>query len=52
MMQHFADAYAGLAGLLIFFGFFVAMLFLLFRPGAKDTFEKYGNIPFKDGDDE
>ena len=44
----FADADAGLIGLLFFFTFFCGVLIWIFRPGAKDYFKKQGDIPLKD----
>ena len=53
MKELFANEYAGMIGLLFFFFFFVGMLIWLFRPGAKDKYKKYGEIPLnKDKEDE
>lgn len=42
-------AWSSLAGLLIFFGFFVAMLVWIYRPGSRKTYDDAANIPFKKG---
>lgn len=52
MKEYFANADAGLFGLLIFFIFFVTMLIWLFRPGSAASYKKFGNIPLKDSNDE
>lgn len=51
MKALFADSASGVIGLLIFFGFFIAMLIWLFRPNAKKKFEEHGNIPLEDDHD-
>lgn len=51
-MIDFLSDKAGLLGLLFFVSFFIAMLFWVFRPGAKDKFKDFGNIPLKDKNDE
>ena len=47
-MEH-ASQLAGLTGLLFFFIFFVVIVSWLFRPGAKDKYKEYGNIPLNEG---
>jgi cbb3-type cytochrome oxidase subunit 3 len=46
--QYFANADAGLIGLLFFFAFFVAILIWVFRPGSKSLYTNHGQIPLKD----
>lgn len=48
MKEYFASPDAGLYGLLFFFTFFIVMLIWLFRPGNKDRYKSYGDIPLKD----
>ncbi|MAF97032.1 MAG: CcoQ/FixQ family Cbb3-type cytochrome c oxidase assembly chaperone [Micavibrio sp.] len=48
MKEFFADADAGLYGLLFFFAFFCVVLLWTFRPGAKKQYEDQGNIPLKE----
>ncbi len=48
MKEIFASAAFGLAGLLIFFIFFMLLLLWLYRPGMKDKFKEHGNIPLED----
>lgn len=45
---NFASVYAGLIGLLFFFGFFVFMLIWIFRPGSAQHYAADAHIPFKD----
>lgn len=45
-MESFASAYAGIAGLIIFFTFFAGISLWLLRPGAKLKAEKDARIPF------
>jgi cbb3-type cytochrome oxidase subunit 3 len=52
MKEYFANVDAGIIALLFFFGFFIAMLAWLFRPGSKAKYKEYGNIPLKGKDDE
>ncbi|HBR68446.1 MAG TPA: hypothetical protein DEA55_03625 [Rhodospirillaceae bacterium] len=44
----FSSAIAGVAGLLLFFIFFVVMAVWTFRPGAKDKYKDDSNIPFRE----
>lgn len=44
----FSSALAGVAGLLFFFVFFVAMAVWVFRPGAKDKYQDDAQIPFRE----
>lgn len=39
------STHAANIGLVIFFGFFVGVIFWVFRPGAKASFDKTANIP-------
>jgi cbb3-type cytochrome oxidase subunit 3 len=50
MRDDFANADIGMTGLFIFLGLFVAILVWLFRPGASEKYEQYGEIPFKEGE--
>lgn len=52
MKEYFANADVGIIGLLLFFSFFIVMLVWIFRPGSKDKYKEYGNIPLKGHDDE
>lgn len=47
-MIYFISDNAGLIGLLFFFSFFTAVALWTFRPGAKEKYTNYANIPFKD----
>ncbi len=44
----FSSALAGIAGLLFFFIFFMAMAIWVFRPGAKDKYQQDAKIPLKE----
>ncbi|MGB4056899.1 MAG: CcoQ/FixQ family Cbb3-type cytochrome c oxidase assembly chaperone [Alphaproteobacteria bacterium] len=44
----FSSALAGVAGLLFFFVFFVAMAMWVYRPGAKAKYQNDAHIPFKE----
>jgi cbb3-type cytochrome oxidase subunit 3 len=48
MKEIFANAEAGYIGLAIFIALFSIMLFWVLRPGAKEHFQKFGDIPLKD----
>jgi cbb3-type cytochrome oxidase subunit 3 len=48
MKEIFASADAGLVGLLIFFAFFAIVTAWTFRPGAKQHYQNYGQIPLND----
>ncbi len=48
MKEIFASAGFGLAGLLIFFVFFVGLLVWLYRPSMKQRMKQHGNIPLED----
>ena len=48
MKEMFADPDLGLIGLLFFFTFFCAVTLWTFRPGAKNTYKKHGEIPLDD----
>ena len=48
MKELFANADAGLYGLVIFFVFFIAAVAWLFRPGASKKYKSYGEIPLKE----
>ena len=50
MKELYADASAGLLGLIIFFLFFIGLLIWLFRPGAKEHYKDAGKIPLGEGD--
>lgn len=39
---------SGIVGLLFFMTIFLFVMFYAFRPGAKQKFERYGKIPFKE----
>ena len=39
---------AGTVGLVMFFGFFVGVLFWIFRPGSKQTYQGAAQIPLHD----
>jgi len=39
---------AGTAGLVLFFLFFVGVLFWIFRPGSKQTYNGAAQIPLQD----
>ena len=51
-MIDFLNHHAGLIGLIFFFGFFIAMLVWVLRPGMTKKFEEFGNIPLKEKDHE
>ncbi len=48
MKQALASADAGTAGLIIFIVFFAIVLVWVFRPGSKEKFKKFAEIPLKD----
>lgn len=48
MKEIFASAEVGFIGLAIFIALFSVMLFWVLRPGAKEYFKKFGDIPLKD----
>ncbi|MCC7305123.1 MAG: cbb3-type cytochrome c oxidase subunit 3 [Alphaproteobacteria bacterium] len=48
----FSSALAGVAGLLFFFIFFVAVAAWIFRPGSERQYRKYAQIPFREEDNE
>ena len=48
----FADGAAGLAGLLIFFIFFLGVVFWVFRPGSKSKYQQDAQIPLKEYDND
>ncbi len=45
------SAHAGAIGLLFFFVFFVVMLFWVFRPNAKSTYQACASIPLKENEE-
>lgn len=47
-MIEFLVKYSPVIGLLFFFITFCAIIFILFRPKAKNKFKDYANIPFKE----
>lgn len=51
MKELFANADAGLYGLLFFFVFFCAVALWTFRPGAKKHYQDQGKIPLKENDE-
>lgn len=48
MKEIFASTEAGLLGLAIFVALFSVVLVWVLRPGAKEHFKKFGDIPLKD----
>ncbi len=48
MRDTFANADAGMAGLIICLTIFLAVMVWVFRPKSKDKFKKYGEIPFNE----
>lgn len=50
-MIEFLVTHAKLGSLLLFFSFFVLMLVWLYRPGAKQVFNRYAQIALEDDDD-
>lgn len=50
MRESFANADIGMIGLAIFLVLFTGVLIWVFRPGAKEHFKKFGDIPLKDED--
>lgn len=50
MKETFANAEIGLIGLAIFITIFSVVLVWVLRPGAKEYFKKFGDIPLKDED--
>lgn len=51
MKEMFADASAGILGLIIFITFFAGLMLWIFRPGAKKHYKDMGNIPLKEDED-
>ena len=41
---------SGIIGLMAFFGFFAVMIARIFRPGAKQVYDGFANIPFVEND--
>ena len=52
MHEIYADPVVGIAGLLLFLGFFIGILIWVTRSGAKEKFQKYGYIPLEENKDE
>lgn len=50
MKELFADAGAGLVGLLLFFMIFVGILIWVFRPGSGEKYKDAGRIPLEEED--
>lgn len=48
MKEIFASAEIGLIGLAIFMALFSVVLVWVLRPGAKEHFKKFADIPLKD----
>lgn len=48
MKESFANADIGMIGLAIFVGLFMIILAWVLKPGAKEHFKKFGDIPLKD----
>jgi cytochrome c oxidase cbb3-type subunit 4 len=46
-MRHFADSW----GLVLMFGFFIAVIAFVFRPGSKAKYDRAANIPLRDNGD-
>ncbi len=51
MKSYFANPDLGLIGLLFFFAFFCVVAFWTYRPGAKDKYKSFGNIPLTENDE-
>jgi len=51
MINMIADN-ATLIGLVFFFGFFVAVVIRMLRPGAKNEYGPYGQIPLKEDEND
>ena len=51
MKEIFASGDYGLAGLLFFFVFFAFVTLWTLRPGAKDIYIKFGNIPLQENEE-
>jgi cbb3-type cytochrome oxidase subunit 3 len=48
MKEMYASAEVGFIGLAIFIALFAVVLFWVLKPGAKEHFKKFGDIPLKD----
>jgi cbb3-type cytochrome oxidase subunit 3 len=48
MKEIYANAEVGFIGLAIFIALFSVVLFWVLKPGAKEHFKKFGEIPLKD----
>jgi cbb3-type cytochrome oxidase subunit 3 len=48
MKEMYASAEVGFIGLAIFITLFLVVLFWVLKPGAKEHFKKFGDIPLKD----
>lgn len=46
LLREFADSWM----LLFLFGFFVAVIFWVFRPGSRETYKDTSDIPFRHDD--
>ena len=49
-LRYFTDINLTSAGLVIFFGFFVCLLFWVYRKSSKDLYSKAANLPLMDGE--
>ena len=52
MHELYANATAGMIGLIIFFLFFCGLLIWLFRPGSKKHYEDAGKIPLQEDEED
>jgi len=48
MNEVFASANAGFIGLALFIAMFLMVLVWVLKPGSKEHFKKFGDIPLKD----
>lgn len=51
MKELFANADAGMAGLIFFLVLFLGVVAWLFRPGAKTTYKQHSEIPLREDKD-
>lgn len=51
MTPLFASEHAGMIGLLFFFIFFTATALWVYRPGKKEHYQHFADIPFKENDE-
>lgn len=49
-LRYFTDINLTLAGLMIFFGFFICLLFWVYRKSSKEIYAQAAQLPLVDGE--